>query len=585
MNERISENSIAVLPFRNMSSDRENEYFSDGITEELINALTRVEGLNVIARSSAFTFKDQDIDPGKIGSQLGVAYILEGSVRKASSRVRVTVQLIKTSDSFHLFSEVYDRELKDIFEVQDDISNKIVQKFTSKLGLHESKKNLVTSSTENIEAYELYLKGRFNLSKGSLEATRSAIIYFEAALKKDRRFVLPYAGLAACYTFLGGSGFMNDREAFKKAREYASQTNLIDDSVAETHLSLAKVSFWCDWDFENTGISVKKAVQLNPGTSDIHGFNALFLMASGNLEEAFIEAQLAAKLDPLSIEGRFRLGELYYRSERYVEAIEIFDEILSAHPFFNQATIFKAWSHLFLGEPELAAGIFSNIPVSTGESITFHGGLAFAYYKLMKYDRILETLKHFNSEVSKGMKHWLHYNYALIFRALGEREKMFDHLEKGLKEKSTPVIFIRVDPVWNDFRNDPSFIDLVEQSFMPDKGDRIVTIKGDTREEVTMDLNRLIFIEAQENYSRIVWRDENGIKEKLLRVTLKHVEDQLADNDIVRCHRSFIINTSFNFTILGNSNGYRLKSKQIETTIPISRSLGKEIVSKLRSSS
>ena len=117
MNERISENSIAVLPFRNMSSDRENEYFSDGITEELINALTRVEGLNVIARSSAFTFKDQDIDPGKIGSQLGVAYILEGSVRKASSRVRVTVQLIKTSDSFHLFSEVYDRELKDIFEV------------------------------------------------------------------------------------------------------------------------------------------------------------------------------------------------------------------------------------------------------------------------------------------------------------------------------------------------------------------------------------------------------------------------------------------------------------------------------------
>ena len=151
MNERISENSIAVLPFRNMSSDRENEYFSDGITEELINALTRVEGLNVIARSSAFTFKDQDIDPGKIGSQLGVAYILEGSVRKASSRVRVTVQLIKTSDSFHLFSEVYDRELKDIFEVQDDISNKIVQKFTSKLGLHESKKNLVTSSTENIE--------------------------------------------------------------------------------------------------------------------------------------------------------------------------------------------------------------------------------------------------------------------------------------------------------------------------------------------------------------------------------------------------------------------------------------------------
>jgi len=148
-NEINGEDSIAVLPFRNMSSERENEYFSDGITEELINALTKVEGMNVIARSSAFTFKDQDINPREVGSQLGVAFILEGSVRKAGNKVRVTAQLIKTSDCFHLFSEVYDRELKDIFEVQDDISKKIVQKFTKIIGIQESKKNLVTSSTNS----------------------------------------------------------------------------------------------------------------------------------------------------------------------------------------------------------------------------------------------------------------------------------------------------------------------------------------------------------------------------------------------------------------------------------------------------
>ena len=578
------ENSIAVLPFKNMSSDKENEYFSDGITEELINALTRVEGLSVIARSSAFTYKGQDIDPRRIGTDLGVTYILEGSVRKANDRVRVTAQLIKTSDCFHLFSEVYDRELKDIFEVQDDISNKIVRKFTEKTGLPETKRTLVTSSTENTEAYELYLKGRFNLSKGSLEATRTAIVFFEAALQKDRGFVLPYAGLAACYNFLGGSGLMNDKEAFIKAREYAGKTNQIDDGVAETHLSLAKVSFWGDWDFETTGIHIKKAVQLSPGTSDIHGFNALFLMASGKLDEALIEAQLAAKLDPLSMEGKFRLGELYYRSARFVEAIEIFDEILSSHPFFNQANIFKAWSHLFLGDPETAANMFSNIPISTDESMTFHGGLAYACYKLMKYDRILETLKDFKSEVEKGKKHWLNYNYALIFRALGEREKMFQYLEKGLKEKSTPVLFIKVDPVWDQFRSDPDFASLVENTFSPERGKKEVTIQADTREEFVLDLNKLLFIEAQENYSRIVWRDEQGIREKLLRVTLKHVEDQLADVHMVRCHRSYIINMKAGFEITGNSNGYRLKSKLIKDTIPISRSLGKEIVNRLRTS-
>ena len=440
--EPVSEDSIAVLPFRNMSSDKENEYFSDGITEELINALTQVEGLSVIARSSAFTFKGQDIDFREVGIQLGVAYILEGSVRKAGNKVRVTAQLIKASDGFHVFSEVYDRELQDIFKVQDDISNKIVQRFTDLIGIRKTKKKLVTSSTENIEAYELYLKGRFNLIKGSLEATQIAIQYFETSLKKDKNFVLPIAGLAACYTFLGGSGLMSVTQAFGRAREYAQKANLLDESVAETHLALANSSFWFDWDFENTGNSIKKAILLSPGTSSIHGFNSLYLMATGKLDDALIEAQLATKLDPLSLKEKFHLGELYFRSERFIEAIEIFDGILSENSFFQQASIFKAWSHLFLGDLELARDIFSNIPITIDESITFYGGLAFAYYKLQQIDKVLECLQTFKSEVTKGNLHWLNYNYTLIFRALGETEKMFEYLEKCLGEKNTPLIFI-----------------------------------------------------------------------------------------------------------------------------------------------
>ncbi len=580
--KQASENSIAVLPFRNMSSDKENEYFCDGITEELINALTKVEGLSVIARSSAFAFKNQDIDPREVGNQLGVAFILEGSVRKAGSKVRVTAQLIKTSDCFHLFSEVYDRELKDIFEVQDDISNKIVQEFTDKVGVPKLKRNLVTSSTKNIEAYELYLKGRFNLSKGSLEATKAAIQYFEAALKKDKDFVLPLAGLASCYTFLGGSGLMESGKAFEKAKEFASTSNLNDEGLAETHLSLAISLFWHDWDFENTRISIKKAIQLSPGTSSIHGFNSLVLMARGKIDEAFIEANLATKLDPLSLSGKFHLGELYYRSERFIEANEIFDEILAKNPYFKQANIFKAWCHLFLGDLDLAISIFKKIPITVDEHLVFYGGLAFAYYKNRQYDKVFNCLQTFNSEVEKGNLHWLNFNYTLIFRALGETEKMYEYLEKCLEMKDTPLIFINVDPLWNEFRDDPQFAALLEKTFAPVKKDRMVRLQTDTREVFTINLEDLVYVEAQENYSKIVWIDKDEVREKLLRVTLKKIEDQVVDDAIVRCHRSYIINTKVNFTILGNSNGYYLESDLLKHTIPISRSIGKEIVRKLR---
>ena len=574
--------SIAVLPFRNMSSDKENEYFSDGITEEIINALTKIESLNVIARSSSFTFKNQDIDPREVGNQLGVAFILEGSVRKAANMVRVTVQLIKTSDSFHLFSEVYNRELKDIFQVQDDIAHRVVEKFTDKLNMEGLTHKDPSSSTKNVDAYDLYLKGRYNLSKGSLDATKTAIQYFEASVNKDKGFVLPLTGLAACYTFLGGSGLMEAKEAFSKAKEYAITSNLIDKEQAETHLSLAQSSFWMDWDFENTGISIKKAIGLSPGTSHMHGFNSLFLMATGKMEEAMIEANLAAKLDPLSITGKFRLGELYYRSEKYVEAMEVFEEILGENTFFRQSTIFKGWCSLFLGDLDRAISTFSHIPITPSESIVFYGGLALAYHRKQKYDKVLECFRNFSSEAKRGNLHWLNYNRTLIFRALGETEKMYDSLESCLLEKNTPLIFIKVDPVWNDFRDDPRFMELIEKSFAPAKKDRIVRIKTDTREEFSLNLKNLVYVEAQENYSKIVWTEEDRVKEKLLRVTLKKIEDQLVDQVIVRCHRSYIINTKVDFSVLGNSNGYRLKPALTDHTIPISRSKGKEIVQKLK---
>jgi len=582
MTKGISEDSIAVLPFRNLSSDKENEYFSDGVTEEIINALTKVEGLNVIARSSAFTFKGQGADPREVGKRLSVAYILEGSVRKSGNQVRVSAQLIESKDGFHVFSEVYDEELKDIFQVQDQISNKIAQKFTENVGRGPKSQKLVSSSTENMEAYELYLKGRHRLSKASLEDAQSAIQFFEAAIQKDQDFVLPVAGLAACYTFLGGSGMMEADRAFQIAKDHANRAIRIDDRLAESHLALAKSYFWCEWDFELTGRALRDAIRLAPGTSDIHGFNSTYLMAIGKLEEALIEAQLAAKLDPLSLSSQFHLGELYYRSERYIEAVEIFDAILAQNPFHKQVNLFKAWSHLLLGELDFAIEIFKGIPITPDETSTFYGGLAFAYYKQMQYDKVLECMRNFRQELEQGNMHWLNYNYALIFRALGEPEKMFTYLKKGLEEKITPLLFIQVDPVWKEFRNNPDFEELMERSFVQDRKDKIVILKSDTREELELNLNELLFVEAQENYSRIVWQEKEELKERLLRVSLKNIEGQISDNRILRCHRSYIINARVRFRILGNTNGYHLHSDLFPDNIPVSRSLGKSVVAVLK---
>jgi len=582
MTKGKSEDSIAVLPFRNLSSDKENEYFSDGVTEEIINALTKVEGLNVIARSSAFTFKGQGADPREVGKRLSVAYILEGSVRKSGNQVRVSAQLIESKDGFHVFSEVYDEELKDIFQVQDQISNKIAQKFTENVGRAPKSQKLVSSSTENMEAYELYLKGRHRLSKASLEDAQSAIQFFEAAIQKDQDFVLPVAGLAACYTFLGGSGMMEADRAFQIAKDHANRAIRIDDRLAESHLALAKSYFWCEWDFELTGRALRDAIRLAPGTSDIHGFNSTYLMAIGKLEEALIEAQLAAKLDPLSLSSQFHLGELYYRSERYIEAVEIFDAILAQNPFHKQVNLFKAWSHLLLGELDSAIEIFKGIPITPDETSTFYGGLAFAYYKQMQYDKVLECMRNFRQELEQGNMHWLNYNYALIFRALGEPEKMFTYLKKGLEEKITPLLFIQVDPVWKEFRNNPDFEELMERSFVQDRKDKIVILKSDTREELELNLNELLFVEAQENYSRIVWQEKEELKERLLRVSLKNIEGQISDNRILRCHRSYIINARVRFRILGNTNGYHLHSDLFPDNIPVSRSLGKSVVAVLK---
>ncbi|MCU0364382.1 MAG: adenylate/guanylate cyclase domain-containing protein, partial [Ignavibacteriaceae bacterium] len=246
----VSENSIAVLPFINLSADKENEYFSDGMTEELLNALAKVEGLLVTSRTSSFAFKGKNTDIREIGKLLGVKTILEGSVRKYGNRVRVTAQLINSENGYHKWSETFDRNLEDIFAVQDEIANSIVEQLKKTIKIYSPSKSLVLVPTENIDAYNLYLKGLYNWNKWSPDFMLKAIKYFEDALAIAPDFSLAYSRLAACYIFLGAAGFMPSNVAYAKAKDYANKSYELDSSIIDVHITIGMIKYFNDWDWE-----------------------------------------------------------------------------------------------------------------------------------------------------------------------------------------------------------------------------------------------------------------------------------------------------------------------------------------------
>ncbi|MCP5102832.1 MAG: guanylate cyclase, partial [bacterium] len=336
--------SVAVLPFVNMSGDVENEYFSDGMTEELINAFTKVEGLDVTARTSSFAFKGKNMDIREIGSQLNVDTILEGSVRKAGNRVRVTAQLISIADGYHLFSENYDRNLEDIFAVQDDIAMKITRKLTLRLDGSKRSVSLVKSPTGNLDAYNVYLKGIFHWQRWTPNNIKKGIELFEKALELEPDFASAYSWIANSYIVLGSMGSLLPSIAYPKAKEFAEKALELDDELYDSHLSIALVKIFYEWDCVEAYGSIKRALELNPGAGNAHYIFAMYLQSGGRLEEAVKEMEQAARLDPLSQPINVHLAFSYFCTERYDEAHRQLDKILELDPLYRPAIEMKGWN-------------------------------------------------------------------------------------------------------------------------------------------------------------------------------------------------------------------------------------------------
>ena len=462
-----SDKSIAVLPFVNMSADPENEYFSDGISEEILNSLTHVEGIHVTARTSSFSFKGKNEDIREIGNKLGVSNILEGTVRRAGKKIRINVQLISALDGYQIWSEAYDSELEDIFQVQDEIACKIVNRLKVNFAVNEKTEPVIKPSTENIEAYNLYLKGRYYWNKSNPEDILRAIKTFEEAIQLDPNFALPYCALSYCYSFMGSSGLMPPAEAYPKAKDCTLKAIELDPNHAESHLTLATIKFYHNWDFEGAETSLKKAADLGLNSSLFNQVQGWFLIAIGNFEKAIEKIQQALALDPLSLPLMSTLGDAYSFAGRFEEGLAQYNKLIELEPNFRRGFEGRGMIYLAMGENEKAVKDFEQYHKLVGHPLKGLSSLGHAYAAAGQTDKALEVVEKLKLREQNEPGVLLHMDYAFLYSGMKEFDLAFEYLNKTYDQRMgiacLGMIFCIRYPMLNELKSDPRFKELTQK--------------------------------------------------------------------------------------------------------------------------
>jgi len=452
--------SIAVLPFRDMSPQKDQDYFCEGMAEELINALTKIEGLHVAARTSAFQFKGKDLNVRKIGEELGVKTVLEGSVRKAGDRLRITAQLINISDGYHLWSEKYDRDIEDIFAIQDEISLAIVDNLKLKL-LRKEKAQLIKRYTEDQEAYTLYLKGRYFWNRRYEGGLLKGIEYFQKAIEKDPSFASVYTGIADCYCVMGLYDWIPPKEAYPKAKAATLRALEIDNALPEAHASLGWIKMFYDWDWAAAEKAFQRAIELNPNYATAHEWYAMFLAPMERFDEAISELKKAQELDPLSLIIQAMGGYVYSFAGLSDKAIESCHKTIEMDPNFMLTYFFLGNAYIWNSLWKEAISAFQKLAVLSGESPLALGFLGFAYGmdgQMAEAQKILDRL----SELSKD-KDAFPFFKSLVNIGLGDKDRALEWLEKAYDEKESMLAAIKVWPPFDSLRQESKFKALLKK--------------------------------------------------------------------------------------------------------------------------
>ena len=456
--DNVEPNSIAVLPFTNISTDPNDKYFSDGLTEELINTLARVPTLHVVARTSVFQFKEKARDIRHIGNQLGVSRVLEGCVRRSGNRLRITAQLINVADGCHLWSDRFDRQVSDIFDIQDEISEAIRESLRIRLAGPEEQLPS-TPPTRHLEAYDHYLKGRFHWNKRTEEGLRAGIQHFERAIREDGRYSRPYSGLADCHLMLAMSGAVAPDESMPRARDAALLALQMDDRRAEAHTSLAAVRSNYEWDRPMAEHAFKKAIELDSNYSTVHHwYGTFFLGGADRLDDALDRMLLAQRLDPLSLPINADLGLLYYFRREYDLGITQCRRTLQLDPNFHRAHWFLGLCHeRQRGYGEASEALHKALSLCCGSAFRSRimASIGHCYARWGKQQQAREILRELE-QLSKT-RYVPRFDLANIHAGLGENDRALSCLEEAVQGRSSFLVFLKPWPVFENLHSDPRF--------------------------------------------------------------------------------------------------------------------------------
>lgn len=451
---------LAVLPFVNLSGDRDQEYFADGLTEEMISQLGSLNPsrLGVIARTSAMTYKHTSKTVDQIGRELGVDYILEGSVRRSENRLRITAQLIQTSDQTHLWAESYDRDFEDMLKLEGDVSQSIAKEIRVQLRPHEKLEN-VNPSPVNNEAHEDFLKGRFIAHQRTMTGFYESIEYYNQAVVKDPKYAPAYAGLADSYTLLG---LYNVRleDVMPKAESAAAKALELDSSLAEAHASMAGVKAMYDWDWRGAEREFKRAIDLNPSYAEAHhSYAILYCVPRGRKQETIEHMELAVKLDPLSPIIVTDLGWAYFLAGQTNRAIAQYDKALELENMFSTA-LFR------LEQAFVKKGMYKEALTMNDENPSFPKEVAAAMdlaYQRGGYRGALKAKMDTMTKIEKRGVTIDPYFFAFAYAQLGDYDRALDELEKACERRSPNMIYLETDPPFESLHGDARFENLARR--------------------------------------------------------------------------------------------------------------------------
>lgn len=452
--------SIAVLPFANVGGDPNTEYLSDGITESLINNLSQLPNLTVMSRNSVFRYKGQEADAQVVGRDLKVQAVLTGRMVQHGDSLSISAELVDVHNNSHLWGEQYNRKLSDILAVQAELSREISEKLRLQLS-GEQQKQLTKRYTDDTEAYQLYLKGRYYWNKRTPQGIEKAIEYFQQAVEKDPSFALAYVGLADCYVVPAYP--LPPKEKMPKAKAAAMRALQLDEMLAEAHTTLARVLAVYEWDWTGAEKEFKRAVELNPRYAVAHQWYGGCFDAMGRHDEAIAERKRAQELDPLSLIMNFELGIAFYFARNYDQAIEQFQKPLEMDPSFPPAYEFLPAAYEQKGMYDQAIAAFQKAILTRGRPSWFSSmsGLGHVYAvsgKRAEARAVLDELKQLSRQeyVPPDL-------IALIYAGLDEKDQAFAWLEKAYEDRSFRMSWLKVEPRWDSLRSDPRFADLLRR--------------------------------------------------------------------------------------------------------------------------